>query len=175
MLSGLRHRGSIGTTSIDEAIAHADRFVALLPPSPLPPAPLTVADLGSGGGLPGLVIAVRRSDVRMVLVERRLSRADQLRRAVGALSLGDRVTVYAGDVRDLAAERPQQFDVVTARSFGPPSTTGRWAAALLVSGGLLLVSEPPAADDDRWPASLLEECGLADAGLVAGIRSLRRR
>ena len=36
------------------AIEHADRFVALVPPS------CTVVDLGSGGGLPGLVIAVRR-------------------------------------------------------------------------------------------------------------------
>ncbi|MEY4605300.1 MAG: putative ribosomal small subunit methyltransferase [Actinomycetota bacterium] len=170
MLSGLRHRGSIGTTSIDEAIAHAERFVALLPADPL-----CMADLGSGGGLPGLVIAVRRPDVRMVLVERRLSRADQLRRAVGALSLGGRVEVHAGDVRTLATERSQQFDVVTARSFGPPTTTGRWGSALLRSGGLLLVSEPPVSGGDRWPAELLEQCGLADGGLDSGIRTLRRR
>lgn len=170
VLSGLRERGSIGTTSVDEAVAHADRFVALLPDTPL-----SLADLGSGGGLPGLVIAVRRPTVRVLLVERRLTRADQLRRAVGALSLGDRVEVHAGDVRAVADGRPHSFDVVTARSFGPPAVTARWGSALLVGGGMLLVSEPPGAGDERWPTSTLDAVGLVDEGATAGIRVLRRR
>ncbi|MFM8312521.1 MAG: RsmG family class I SAM-dependent methyltransferase [Ilumatobacteraceae bacterium] len=170
VLSGLRERGSIGTTSVDEAVAHAERFVALLPDTPL-----SLADLGSGGGLPGLVIAVRRPAARVVLVERRLTRADQLRRAVGALSLGERVEVHAGDVRAVAEARPRSFDVVTARSFGPPAVTARWGAALLIAGGVLLVSEPPEAGDGRWTTSVLDSVGLVDEGATAGIRSLRRR
>ena len=47
------------------AVAHADAFAAALPSS------AAVVDLGSGGGLPGLVIAVRRPDLRLTLVERR--------------------------------------------------------------------------------------------------------
>ena len=100
VLAGLQDRGAIGTTSLDDAVVHAERYVALLPLGPL-----TVADLGSGGGLPGLVIAVRRPDLSMVLVERRLARADQLRRAVRALGVTDRVEVHADDVRTLAIGR----------------------------------------------------------------------
>ena len=56
-LHEIRERGAIGTTDIDAAIAHAEQFVDVLPPGPG-----ALADLGSGGGLPGLVIAVRRPD-----------------------------------------------------------------------------------------------------------------
>lgn len=169
MLAGLQDRGAIGTTSLDDAVRHAERYVALLPHGPA-----RVADLGSGGGLPGLVIAVRRPDLSMVLVERRQARADQLRRAVSALGLDGRVSVHADDVRTLAAAQPRTFDVVTARSFAAPPVTARWAGHLLVTGGLLLVSEPPQADDRRWPAELLAEAGLVDGGVVGGVRRLSR-
>ena len=170
MLAGLQDRGAIGTTSLDDAVAHAERYVALLPHGPA-----SVADLGSGGGLPGLVIAVRRPDLLMVLVERRLARADQLRRAVSALGLDDRVSVHADDVRSLAATRPQGFDIVTARSFAAPPVTARWAGRLLRSGGVLLVSEPPVVDDTRWPADVLHAAGLADSGVVDGVRRFVRQ
>jgi 16S rRNA (guanine527-N7)-methyltransferase len=175
-LSAIQDRGGIGTTGLDDAIAHADRYVALLPVGSA-----RVADLGSGGGLPGLVIAWRRTDLRLVLVERRLTRADLLRRAVSALGMGDRVAVHAADVRALADVERARFDVVTARSFAAPEVTALWAGRLLRSGGLLLVSEPPstlAADDQwalRWPASLLDRCGLEHRDVVNGIRCFRRR
>lgn len=169
VLADIRDRGGIGTTDLDAAIRHAERFVAALPA-----VVDGLADLGSGGGLPGLVIAVRRPDVRVVLVERRTARADLLRRAVAALGLGDRVAVHGEDVRTLAAARPASFDVVTARSFGAPRVTARWAAVLLRPGGVLLVSEPPMDDPARWPAHLLRTLGLADDGVTDGIRRLRR-
>lgn len=170
VLRTIQARGAIGSSPIEEAIVHAGRFASRVPPEAR-----RVADLGSGGGLPGLVVASKCPWVEVLLVERRMTRADLLRRAVVALGLSDRVHVHAGDVREVALAAPHSFDVVTSRSFGPPAVTARWAAELLISGGVLLVSEPPTEATDRWSAALLERCGLVDHGRDQGIRRLARR
>ena len=100
-LAVIQSRGAIGERSLTEAIAHADQFVHVLPAHAG-----SLVDLGSGGGLPGLVIAVRRPDLTITLVERRATRADLLRRAVVSLDIDYRVSVFAGDVRDLAGTLP---------------------------------------------------------------------
>ena len=66
VLESLRERGALGESSLPQAIEHADAFVAAIPP-------LTrrVIDLGSGGGLPGLVVAMRLADAEIVLTDRR--------------------------------------------------------------------------------------------------------
>jgi 16S rRNA (guanine527-N7)-methyltransferase len=59
------------------------------------------------------------------------------------------------------------FDLVTARSFGPPSVTAECAARFLRIGGLLIVSEPP--DDSetgRWNKDVLSMLGLEARGRV---------
>lgn len=169
VLSMIRDRGAIGERSLEDAIAHADRFVTALPE-----AGHRLVDLGSGGGLPGLVIAVRRPDVAVTLVERRRSRADLLRRAVSALGL-DGVTVRDVDVAALDREASTAFDVVTARSFASPAVTAGWIGRLLRVGGLGLVSEPPEPDERRWTAEMLAAAGLTDGGLVDGLRRLVKR
>ena len=168
-LSTIRDRGPIGEASLEAAIVHADQYVAALPAHAV-----DLVDLGSGGGLPGLVIAVRRPDLRVTLVERRATRADLLRRAVSALGLASHVVVVADDVSRVATERPRSFDVVTARSFAAPSITARWAGELLRSGGRLIVSEPPTDDPQRWPTPLLTSSGLVDEGRTDGLRTFRR-
>src|SRR5687768_12558803 len=94
VLSEIQRRGGVGSQPIAEAIAHSDRFVAACPSS----ARLGV-DLGSGGGLPALVLAVRRPELTLHLLERRATRADLLRYGVSALGLDDRVTVHVADAR----------------------------------------------------------------------------
>ncbi|MCB1890249.1 MAG: class I SAM-dependent methyltransferase [Rhodocyclaceae bacterium] len=170
VLASIQARGAIGTSTIEEAIAHAGRFV-----SQVPAGPGTLADLGSGGGLPGLVIAVARPDLQVTLVERRQQRADLLRRAVAALELGDRVVVHGEDVATLARVAAGTFSVVTARSFAAPAVTAKWASVLLREGGLLLVSEPPEPDPARWPVVLLQPLHLEDRGAEQGIRGFVRR
>lgn len=169
-LAAIQVRGAIGEASLAGAVAHADQFVAALPI-----AARSLADLGSGGGLPGLVIAVRRPDLSITLVERRHSRADLLSRAVRALSLTEQVTVLADDVRVLGARAARTFDAVTARSFAAPPITARWAGVLLRSGGVLVVSEPPDDDPERWQSATLVAAGLSDDGRVAGVRRFVRR
>jgi 16S rRNA G527 N7-methylase RsmG len=165
-LAVIRDRGAIGEASLEDAVAHADRFVAAIPA-----AARTLIDLGSGGGLPGLVIAWRRRDLSVTLVERRLSRADQLRRAVSTLGLHVSVDVAATDAHQLAA-RGRLFDVVTARSFAGPASTALVVEQLLAPGGVALISEPPTDRATTWTAALRRTSHLRDGGVEQGIRRL---
>src|SRR3954452_9036417 len=92
VLQGLRERGALGEASLPDAVRHAEAFVAAMPPSTR-----RVIDLGSGGGLPGLVLAVRLPHVSFVLTDRRERRMDLLRMACVRLELMERVTVITGD------------------------------------------------------------------------------
>ena len=65
-LAVIQARGAIGERSLIDAVEHADRFVELIGRDAG-----SVVDLGSGGGLPALVVAWRRSDLTVTMVERR--------------------------------------------------------------------------------------------------------
>ena len=136
----------------------------------------TVIDMGSGAGLPALVLAEACPDATWVLIERRKGRAELLRRAVRRLGFDDRVQVIADDVADVAhGPWRGQADWVTARSFGPPAETTELAAPLLRVGGSLLTSEPiDGALAERWPAEGVERLG-GQPRLLPGIEMLQRR
>ncbi len=167
-LATIQQRGAIGERSLPAAVEHADRFVRLVPEDCR-----TLIDLGSGGGLPALVIAWRRRDVAVTMVERRAARSDLLRRAVSALQLTDHVTVLTSDVDDVSAVQPRQFDVVTARSFADPATVVQAADRLLGPEGTLLVSEAPTDRTTVWTAALFGR-ELRDLGVDQGIRRVTR-
>jgi 16S rRNA (guanine527-N7)-methyltransferase len=123
-----------------------------------------VLDLGSGGGLPGLVLATYRPELELTLLEARRRACRFLREAVSGLDLVDVVVVEAR--AEDAARRTdlrETFDAVVARSFGPPAVTAECAVAFLRPGGRLVVSEPPGdeARAARWPVTGLEELGFA--------------
>lgn len=161
VLQGLRARGALGETSLQDAVRHAEAFLTAMPPSTR-----RVIDMGSGGGLPGLVLAVRLPHVEFVLTDRRERRTDLLRLACARLRLTDRVCVLTGDVVRLG-RRPElvgSFDVVTARAFGGPQVLLRCARPFLRADGVLVVSEPPDVAvlppghpmvEERWPAAVL--------------------
>jgi 16S rRNA (guanine527-N7)-methyltransferase len=152
-LTSSQQLGMLGHRPIGEVIDHAGAFVEALASTSG-----TVVDLGSGGGVPGLVIARARADLRLVLVDRRATRADHLRRLVRRLDLDDRVEVHAVEARALVAGFA---DAVVARGFGPPAETLRRATPLLVQSGLVVISEPPEPSVDRWPITLLDRLRLA--------------
>ena len=169
-LAVIQARGAIGERSLSDAVDHADRFVELIPAGAA-----SLIDLGSGGGLPALVIAWRRADLSVTMVERRATRADLLRRAVTSLQLGERAAVRNSDVADVCSDAPRAFDVVTARSFGDVATTTGFIDLLLADGGLALVSEPPTDRTVLWSEVLVDHPTLADTGVYQGIRRLTRR
>lgn len=150
--------GMLGDRPVTDIVEHSLAFVSALAGTSG-----TVIDLGSGGGVPGLVIARARPDLHVILIDRRLRRADHLRRLVGRLDLTHRVDVLAVDASAAGAHLRRPADAVVVRGFGPPSRTLRVAPSLLRSGGLLVVSEPPEQQDEkpRWPLGLLDQFGLA--------------
>lgn len=149
-------QGIIGG-DLEDHIAHALAFAAEWSDS-LPPA--TMADLGSGGGLPAMVLAANWPDATVLLTETRRKRADLLERGRRALNWQDRLTVWAGDVQDAVADGYREWaQLVTARAFGPPAMVAECAAPLLTIGGRLIVSEPPDSHD-RWPDAELKLLGL---------------
>ena len=79
-------------------------------------------DIGSGGGVPGLVVASDRPDLAVTLVDRRRKCTDFLERTTAALGWRDRVTVRCCDT-DALITAGERFDAVTARGFGPPERT----------------------------------------------------
>lgn len=174
VLERARTLGVLGPGPVQDHIDHAERFVGALADQP---AGARVLDLGSGGGLPGLVIAIRRPDLRVVLLDAMARRVALLVEAIERLDLQDRVT--AVHARAEAAGRDPAlrgtFAAVTARSFGPPATVAECAAPLLAVGGRLLVSEPPG-QPERWPAPQLEPLGLAPgSSVVAGLQVLEQQ
>jgi 16S rRNA (guanine527-N7)-methyltransferase len=125
-----------------------------------------VLDLGSGGGLPGLVIAAYRPELELTLLEARQRACRFLREAVSSLDRPD-VAVVEGRAEEAArrADLREAFDAVIARSFGPPAVTAECAVGFLRIAGRLVVSEPP--DEEglevtsaRWPIGGLEQIGF---------------
>jgi 16S rRNA (guanine527-N7)-methyltransferase len=126
--------------------------------APVVPEGARVVDLGSGAGLPGLVLALARPDLSMTLVEPMLRRTTFLTEACELLGLGD-VRVVRGRAEDLTGET---FDVVTARALAPLPKLVTWALPLVTRGGALLAMKGASAADevaaaatelDRWQAS----------------------
>ena len=128
-------------------------------------------DLGSGAGLPGLVLAVALPASRWTLVESMQRRATVLTEAVGELGVADRVDVVMerAEVLGRNAHNRETADVVVARSFAAPAVTAECAAPLLMEGGHLLVSEPPQSSGERWPSGPLAELGLQPVGTDRGL------
>jgi 16S rRNA (guanine527-N7)-methyltransferase len=123
-------------------------------------------DLGSGGGLPGLVLFEHWQDATGVLLDAQRRRCEFLTRAVATLDLGSRVSVECGRAERLARDEHLRagFDLVVARSFGAPAVTAECAVGFLRQGGDLVVTEPPDSDAvERWPVSGLTKLGFEAA------------
>ncbi|HMC39451.1 MAG TPA: RsmG family class I SAM-dependent methyltransferase [Acidimicrobiales bacterium] len=157
VLEEARRLGFLGPGPV---IDHIRRALHALPL--LPEAAVAVLDLGSGGGLPGLPLALARPDSTWVLLDGSTRRGEFLTGAVRQLGLDRRVEVVTMRAEE-AGRRPdlrQHFAVVVARSFGPPAVTAECAAPFLAVGGRLIVAEPPGGGIDRWPADGLTVLGL---------------
>jgi 16S rRNA (guanine527-N7)-methyltransferase len=125
--------------------------------------PHRAADLGSGGGVPGLVLACSWATSRWSLIESQHRRAEFLRRAVIHLDLDGRVSVVERRAEDVGRDPEHRgaYDLVVARGFGPPAVVAECAAPLLRRGARLVVSEPPGGEPARWPVEGLRLLGLA--------------
>ncbi len=109
------------------------------PAEGLIPTGALVADVGSGAGLPGLVWALARIDLKLVLIEPLLRRANFLTAVVLELGLGEQVTVSRVRAEDLVKQGDWAgVDVVTARAVAPLAKLLGWTVPLLRNGGSLV-------------------------------------
>jgi len=123
-----------------------------------------VADLGSGAGLPGIVIAAMRPDVTVVLVEPLLRRATFLEEVVADLELRNAVVRRARG-EDLAGS--VLVDVVVARAVAPLDRLAGWALPLLHPGGRLLALKGERADSELSAAgAALKAAGASESSVV---------
>ena len=99
------------------------------------PVGCTVADVGSGAGLPGLVWALVRPDLHVTLIEPLLRRATFLSEVVSELSLGPRVEVLRARAEEVT---PGSFDVVTARAVARLPQLLSWTLPLARVGGVVI-------------------------------------
>ncbi|MGH9104206.1 MAG: 16S rRNA (guanine(527)-N(7))-methyltransferase RsmG [Acidimicrobiales bacterium] len=177
LLAEARRRGFLGRVPPSDHIDHALGFAEVVG---APPADLI--DLGSGAGLPGLVLALRWRGARVTLVDSNARRTALLEEAVARLRIGGRVQVRTARAEALGHDMKLRgsASLVTARAFAKPSATAECAAGLLAIGGRLVVSEPPAASwgapgtgagpeplPGRWPAALAVLGLWADAPSTA--------
>lgn len=108
-----------------------------------------VADVGSGAGLPGLVWALARPDIEVLLIEPLLRRATFLEEAIAQLGLGARVSVSrtrAEACTDDPTWRPR--DVVTARAVAALPVLLAWMVPLVSPSGTLLALKGQRAGDE---------------------------
>jgi 16S rRNA (guanine527-N7)-methyltransferase len=103
-----------------------------------------VADVGSGAGLPGIPLAILRSDLRMTLIEPLLRRCTFLTETVEKLGIADRVHV----VRSRAEDHHQSYDVVVARAVAPLARLIGWCNPLRADGGVILALKGESAPDE---------------------------
>lgn len=153
-----QQQGFLGPSELVMHVEHARSHAAAAQPMPAQ----RWCDLGSGGGVPGLVMAWEHADVEFVLLDRSSSRADFLDTAVRDLELGDRVKIALGDAAAIAhlPQHRHAYDGVVSRAFGPPAAVAECSAGLLRPGGKLVVSEPPGSNETRWPTAPLAEIGM---------------
>ncbi len=160
-----RARGYLGPKALEPHFEHSKGF-ALCWDQRSPTPPQSFLDLGSGGGLPGLYLLERWS-CEGVFTDSMVKRAKFLEEVLewdGAPGGG---TVITGRVEEIAhrEELIESFDLVTARSFGPPSVTAECGAQFLALGGIMVISEPPDDDvTDRWDRTGLRKLGLRSEG-----------
>lgn len=178
-LEGAQRFGFLGPRPVGEQIDHATAIASALEAAGVGPAEFL--DLGSGGGLPGLVLAARWPDHRATLLDGSSRRSAFLRRTIVGLGWETRIGVAEGRAEALARnlELRSSFTLVVARSFAAPAATAEIGGAFVRVGGVLAVSEPSGDPDvRRWPAEALARLGLAPVelwqGIGAGVAIVRR-
>jgi 16S rRNA (guanine527-N7)-methyltransferase len=124
------------TDRAEAEVLHIADALTLLPY--LPREPHRLVDIGSGGGVPGIPLAIVRPDVQVLLVESTQKKAAFLQRTAVALGLSN-LQVSSQRAEDLGrGERRESFDVATARAIGALNLLVEWCLPLVKKGGKLL-------------------------------------
>lgn len=133
----------------------------------LVPSEASLIDVGSGAGLPGLVIAVLRPDLRITLLEPLLRRAEFLSLTIAELGLEERVRV----VRERAEEHQFCYAVVTARAVARLPKLVNLVEPLMAEAGELLALKGQSVHDELDEAAALLDSRHLSAEVLSVTRS----
>lgn len=126
-------RGFLGPREVDRIwdrhIANCAVVEELIPENS------AVFDIGSGAGLPGIVLAIVRPDIQIGLIEPLMRRSQFLEEVITDLGITNRVKVMRGRAEEL---KGQSAPVVTARAVAPLAKLLTWALPLTSKGGQIL-------------------------------------
>jgi len=125
-----------------------ERQLASRPVSTPAPPPAHVLDVGSGGGLPGIVLAIADERLRVTCVDTVGKKAAFVRQVAGQLALPGLQAVHARVEALPAAARGTGFDIVTSRAFSSLADFTRLTAELLVPGGVWMAMKGKAPEDE---------------------------
>lgn len=152
LLDQLERSRNLGFLGDGPLAAHVDHATAVLDAARecVPSPDATLIDMGSGGGIPGLVAVASGRWARVVLLDRSARRCAFLRSAIAGLGGSEQAVVVCStaEAAGRAAWR-ERADAVVARSFGPPAATLECASGLVRVHGAIVVSDPPGGR--AWP------------------------
>jgi 16S rRNA (guanine527-N7)-methyltransferase len=137
--------------------------------APFLPATGSVVDIGSGAGLPGVVLAAMRPDLHVVLLEPMERRVTWLMEVVSTLGLTS-VEVVRGRADELHGKR--LFDAVTARAVAPLDRLVTWSLPLLRQGGVLVALKGSQAAQELEAARSAVEAAGGGIGEVLEARTV---
>jgi 16S rRNA (guanine527-N7)-methyltransferase len=124
-----------------------------------------LVDIGSGAGLPGVVLAMLRPGMRVILLEPLLRRSVFLEECVTRLDLPN-ATVVRGRAEDMAGVI--KADVATARAVAPLDRLAGWAAGVLKPGGqILAIKGQSAAEEITAAKAVLSRLGARSSEVLS--------
>jgi 16S rRNA (guanine527-N7)-methyltransferase len=155
-------RGLIGPREVDRLWERHLLNSAVL--TDLVPVGARVVDVGSGAGLPGVPMAIRRPDLAVDLVEPMQRRVDFLTETVDGLGLAGAIRVIRGRADDAAVVNVAgNSDWVVARAVAPLDRLVRWCLPLLAPGGrLLALKGRTAVDEVAEHRAAMRRCGAGE-------------
>ena len=133
-----------------------------------------IADLGSGGGLPAIPIAIVEPEWRLSLIEAVRKKTAFLQHVRGKLKLKN-IEVLSERVEDVAVQQPGQFDAVISRAFTNLSRFLDLSLPFLKPDGLVFAMKGKRADEEMQDVCMNAWCLLADEPLHIPNLSVERR
>jgi 16S rRNA (guanine527-N7)-methyltransferase len=121
-------------------VQHVGDALTLLPHLPKDTPGLSIADVGTGGGVPGIPLAIALPDARVTLIESTKKKAAFLSEAIAQLKLSN-VAVLAGRAEEVGAPGAptrESFDVAVARAVATMDWLAEWCLPLVKKGGRVL-------------------------------------
>lgn len=140
-------------------LLHIEDSLSILPEINNAPEGL-YGDMGSGGGLPGVPIAISTGR-QTILIDSVKKKMNAVNNILKKLELTEQISVYAGRLEELALEYPNRFSVLTARALSKLSILMELAAPLLIRGGhLICMKSHTSTDEEKHALELQDKLGM---------------